>query len=153
MLPSLPSQSPCQPAPLYKRKRGPVDRACTEEYGKHDAFCLGRAFFYIPYSQNPAVYGRIVAGAKCPRFLLCFILLISRTVEPFTSKNDNRKTAARRGARLPFRRIFVDDKNTVCLPRQDSGVKVLEGNYCDKLRQIGAIGLAGYYGFTTIEEA
>ena len=36
---------------------------------------------------------------------------------------------------------------------KDSGVKVLEGNYCDKLRQIGAIGLAGYYGFTTIEEA
>ena len=44
-----------------------------------------------------------------------------------------------------------DDKNTLYLPRQDSGVKVLEGNYCDKLRQIGAIGLAGYYGFTTIE--
>lgn len=37
------------------------------------------------------------------------------------------------------------------LPRQDSGVKVLEGKYCDKLRQIGAIGLVGYYGFTTIE--
>ena len=31
-------------------------------------------------------------------------------------------------------------------------MKVLEGNYCDKLRQIGAIGLVGYYGFTTIEE-
>lgn len=39
------------------------------------------------------------------------------------------------------------------MSRQDSGVKVLEGNYCDKLRQIGAIGLVGYYGFTTIEEA
>lgn len=44
------------------------------------------------------------------------------------------------------------DKNTIYLPRQDSGVKVLEGNYCDKLRQIGAIGLSGYYGFTTIEK-
>ena len=29
---------------------------------------------------------------------------------------------------------------------------MLEGNYCDKLRQIGAIGLSGYYGFTTIEK-
>ena len=38
------------------------------------------------------------------------------------------------------------------MPRQDSGVKVLEGKYCDKLRQIGAGGLVGYYGFTTIEE-
>ena len=38
------------------------------------------------------------------------------------------------------------------MPRQDSGVKVLEGKYCDKLRQIGAKGLAGYYGFTTIEK-
>lgn len=36
------------------------------------------------------------------------------------------------------------------MPRQDSGVKVLEGNYCDKPGQIGAIGLVGYYGFTTI---
>ena len=44
------------------------------------------------------------------------------------------------------------DKNTIRVPRQDSGVKVLEGNYCDKLRQIGAIGLSGYYGFTTIEK-
>ena len=44
------------------------------------------------------------------------------------------------------------DKSFVCVPRQDSGVKVLEGNYCDKLRQIGAIGLSGYYGFTTIEK-
>ena len=44
------------------------------------------------------------------------------------------------------------DKNTIYLPRQDSGVKVLEGNYCDKLRQISAIGLVRYYGFTTIEE-
>lgn len=39
-----------------------------------------------------------------------------------------------------------------CVPRQDSRVKGLEGNYRDKLRQIGAIGLVGYYGFTTIEE-
>lgn len=35
--------------------------------------------------------------------------------------------------------------NTFCVPRQESGVKVLECNYCDKLRQIGAIGLMGYY--------
>ena len=35
---------------------------------------------------------------------------------------------------------------------KNSGVKVLEGNYCDKLRQISAIGLVGYYNFTTIEE-
>ena len=44
------------------------------------------------------------------------------------------------------------DKSIICVPWQDSSVKVLEGNYCDKLRQIGAIGLVGYYGFTTIEE-
>ena len=44
------------------------------------------------------------------------------------------------------------EEDPFCLPRQDSGVKVLEGNYCDKLRQIGAIGLSGYYGFTTIEK-
>ncbi len=30
-------------------------------------------------------------------------------------------------------------------------MKMLEGNYCDKTWQIGAIGLEGYYGFTTIE--
>ena len=30
---------------------------------------------------------------------------------------------------------------------------VPEGGSCDKLRQIGAIGPVGYYGFTTIEEA
>ena len=49
-------------------------------------------------------------------------------------------------------RNFLYDTSAFLLPRQDSSVKVLEGNYCDKLRQIGAIGLAGYYGFTTIEE-
>ena len=41
-------------------------------------------------------------------------------------------------------------KNTFCLPRQDSGMKVLEGNNSDKLRQIGAMGLVRYYSFTTI---
>ena len=44
------------------------------------------------------------------------------------------------------------DKNTIRLPRQDNGVKGLEGKYCDKLGQIGAIGLVEYYGFTTIEK-
>lgn len=44
-----------------------------------------------------------------------------------------------------------DDKSAFRLPRKDSGVKVLEGKYCDKLRQIGAMGLVGYYGFITIE--
>ena len=42
------------------------------------------------------------------------------------------------------------DKNTIHLPRQDSGMKVLEGNNSDKLRQIGAMGLVRYYSFTTI---
>lgn len=45
------------------------------------------------------------------------------------------------------------NSNTFCVPRQERNVKVLEGNYCDKLRQIGAIGLVGYYGFTTIAES
>lgn len=44
-----------------------------------------------------------------------------------------------------------DDKNTFYLPLQETGVNVLEGNYCDKTGQIGAIGLEGYYGFTTNE--
>lgn len=44
------------------------------------------------------------------------------------------------------------DENPVCLPRQHRGMKALEGNYCDKLRQIDAIGLDGYYGFTTNDE-
>ncbi|MBA2214378.1 hypothetical protein [Sellimonas intestinalis] len=35
---------------------------------------------------------------------------------------------------------------------KNSGVKVLEGNYYDKLRQSSAIGLVGYYNFTTLEE-
>lgn len=38
------------------------------------------------------------------------------------------------------------------MPQQETGMQVLEGNYCDKTGQIGAIGLVGYYGFTTIEE-
>lgn len=38
-----------------------------------------------------------------------------------------------------------------CVHRKDSGVRVPEGNYCDKPRQIGAIGLAWHYGFATIE--
>lgn len=38
------------------------------------------------------------------------------------------------------------------MPWQEIGAKVLEGNYCDKTGQIGAIGLEGYYGFTMIEE-
>lgn len=50
-----------------------------------------------------------------------------------------------------MRGYIQDDKNIIRLPRQDSGMKVLEGNYCDKTGQIGAIGLVGYYGFTTIE--
>ncbi len=33
--------------------------------------------------------------------------------------------------------------------RQETGMKVLEGNYCDKTGQIGVIRLPGYYGFTT----
>ena len=40
---------------------------------------------------------------------------------------------------------------TIRLPRQGTSGRGLEGQYCDKLRQIGAIGLMGYYGFTTIE--
>ena len=40
---------------------------------------------------------------------------------------------------------------TIRLPRQGTSVRWLEGQYCDKLRQIGAIGLMGYYGFTTSE--
>lgn len=43
------------------------------------------------------------------------------------------------------------DKSVICVSRQDSGVRVLEGNYCDKTGQIGAIGMVEYYGFTTIE--
>ena len=35
---------------------------------------------------------------------------------------------------------------------KNSGVKVLEGDCYDKLRQSSAIGLVGYYNFTTIEE-
>ena len=35
---------------------------------------------------------------------------------------------------------------------KNSGMKVLEGNCYDKLRQSSAIGLVGYYNFTTIEE-
>ena len=31
------------------------------------------------------------------------------------------------------------------LPGQDVGMKALEGNYCDKMRQIGAIRLEEYY--------
>ena len=38
------------------------------------------------------------------------------------------------------------------MSRQDSGMKMPESNYCGKLRQIGAIRLVGYCGFTTIEE-
>lgn len=45
------------------------------------------------------------------------------------------------------------NSNTFCVPWQGCGTKVLECNYCDKLRQIGAIGLVGYYGFTTIAES
>ena len=37
------------------------------------------------------------------------------------------------------------------MPRQENGAKELEGQYRDKLRQIGAIGLMGDYVFTTIE--
>lgn len=44
------------------------------------------------------------------------------------------------------------DFNTSSLSRQNSGMKVLEGNCYDKLRQSSAIGLVGYYNFTTIEE-
>lgn len=36
-----------------------------------------------------------------------------------------------------------DDKSIICLSRQETGMKVLEGNYCDKAWQIGAIGLWG----------
>lgn len=64
-------------------------------------------------------------------------------------KNSQRLT---KPEKLRNARLCNNDKSALYLPRQDSGVKVLEGNYCDKLRQIGAIGLVGYYGFTTIEE-
>ncbi len=41
------------------------------------------------------------------------------------------------------------DKNTFHLPRKETGVKVLEGNYCDKTGQIAAVEGEEYYGFTT----
>lgn len=44
------------------------------------------------------------------------------------------------------------DFNISSLSWQNSGVKVLERNYYDKLRQSSAIGLVGYYNFTTLEE-
>lgn len=37
------------------------------------------------------------------------------------------------------------DKSVICVSRQDSGAKVLEGNYCDKTWRIGAIKTEGYY--------
>ena len=59
-----------------------------------------------------------------------------------------------RGYKKFMEKIFR--RNMILIPLvchgKNSGVKVLEGNYYDKLRQSSAIGLVGYYNFTTLEE-
>ena len=62
-------------------------------------------------------------------------------------------------SRLEMKRKFMEKifrRNMILIPLlchdKNSGVKVLEGNCYDKLRQSSAIGLVGYYNFTTIEE-
>ena len=60
---------------------------------------------------------------------------------------------------LEMKRKFMEKifrRNMILIPLlchdKNSGMKVLEGNCYDKLRQSSAIGLVGYSNFTTIEE-